>query len=203
MENLEIEVKFYLNSIKPVRNYLVKHKAASKGRLFESNIRFEDAEDGLSKKSSLLRLRKDDKTTLTYKSKPPVSNDQYKVHNELEVHVSDFDKMKTILESIGFHQKQIYEKWRETFIINKTTVCIDQMPFGDFLEIEGEMDDIKSLAHAMALDWEKRIILNYIELFDIIKQKLKLSFNDITFDNFKNVSVDLSTYQDLFEAGNK
>ncbi|MBW1814379.1 MAG: class IV adenylate cyclase [Deltaproteobacteria bacterium] len=201
MNNIEIEVKFYLDDIKPIQNYLVDLGAVHKGRFFESNIRFEDKNNKLLKSQSLLRLRKDAKTTLTYKSKPPFENNEFKIHQELEVEVNDFEKMNLILESLGFHQEQIYEKWRETFIIQKTIVCIDQMPFGDFLEIEGEMKDIKDLADTMALDWEKRILLNYIELFDIIKQNLNLSFNDITFNNFKDISVDVSKYQKLFEAG--
>ncbi|MBW1846825.1 MAG: class IV adenylate cyclase [Deltaproteobacteria bacterium] len=201
MNNIEIEVKFYLDDIKPIQNYLVDLGAVHKGRFFESNIRFEDKNNKLLKNQSLLRLRKDAKTTLTYKSKPPFENNEFKIHQELEVEVNDFEKMNLILESLGFHQEQIYEKWRETFIIQKTIVCIDQMPFGDFLEIEGEMKDIKDLADTMALDWEKRILLNYIELFDIIKQNLNLSFNDITFNNFKDISVDVSKYQKLFEAG--
>jgi len=201
MNNIEIEVKFYLDDIKPIQNYLVDLGAVHKGRFFESNIRFEDKNNKLLKSQSLLRLRKDAKTTLTYKSKPPFENNEFKIHQELEVEVNDIKKMNLILESLGFHQEQIYEKWRETFIIQKTIVCIDQMPFGDFLEIEGEMKDIKDLADTMALDWEKRILLNYIELFDIIKQNLNLSFNDITFNNFKDISVDVSKYQKLFEAG--
>jgi adenylate cyclase class 2 len=200
MNNIEIEVKFYLDNIEPIREYLLGFGAVCKGRFFESNIRFED-NNKLFKDKSLLRLRKDSKTTLTYKSKAPIENDQFKIHQELEVEISDFDTMNLILESLGFHKEQIYEKWRETFVINKTIVCIDQMPFGDFLEIEGEMKDIRYLADSMALGWEKRILLNYLELFDIIKQNLKFSFNDITFNNFKDISVDLSKYLNLFEAG--
>lgn len=203
MNHIEIEVKFYLDNINPIRNYLIGLGAVCKGRFFESNIRFEDKDKTLFKNQSLLRLRKDVKTTLTFKSKAPVENDQFKIHKEMEVEISDFDTMNLILESLGFHQEQLYEKWRETFIINKTTVCIDQMPFGDFLEIEGEMKRIKDLAVSMALNWEKRILLNYLELFAILKQNLNLPFNDITFENFKNVPAELSTYQKLFKAGQR
>lgn len=203
MHHLEIEVKFLLNNIKPIQKYLMDHGAVCKGRFFESNIRFDDADSALLKNHSLLRLRKADITTLTYKSKPSVENSQFKVHNEIEVQVNDFETMKSLIESLGFHQEQIYEKWRETFIIEKTVICIDQMPFGDFVEIEGEMKHIKDHAQAMNLEWEKRILLNYIELFDIIKKKLDLAFNDITFDNFKDIAVDLSAYQVLFEAGKR
>lgn len=203
MNHLEIEVKFYLNDIGPIRERLAGSSAVSKGCYFESNIRFDDNNDTLLKNRSLLRLRKDAKTTLTYKAKTPAENDQFKIHKELEVDVSDFNTMNVIIESLGFRKKQIYEKWRETFILNETTICIDQMPFGDFLEIEGKADDIKDMSDTMALDWEKRILLNYIELFDIIKQNQNLPFNDVTFDNFKGISVDLSKYLKLFEAGQR
>jgi adenylate cyclase class 2 len=203
MNNLEIEVKFHLTHVDPVRDFLIKTGAGTKGRVFESNIRFEHKKNELLKKQSLLRLRKDKKTTLTYKSKPPFENDQFKIHKELEVEVDDFEKMNAILESLGFYKVQIYEKWRETFIISETIVCIDQMPFGDFIEIEGEMDHIKDLASAMSLNWEKRILLNYLQLFDIIKKDLNLSFSDITFDNFHDIPVNFSRYQKLVEAGTR
>jgi hypothetical protein len=35
---------------------------------------------------------------------------------ELEVKVSDFDAMKRILQALGFHCEQTYEKWRETLL---------------------------------------------------------------------------------------
>jgi len=36
---------------------------------------------------------------------------------------------------------------------------------------------------------------------NIIKEKLNLSFPDVTFSNFKNIKVDLAKYSHLFEAG--
>jgi len=201
MNHIEIEVKFYLHNAASIRKQIVLFGATSNGRIFEYNIRYDDNRSTLQKNRSLLRLRKDVKTTLTYKTKTLKENDQFKILKELEVDVSDFNIMNVIIESLGFQRKQIYEKWRETFILNETIICIDQMPFGDFLEIEGSMDHIKEVSSLINLDWDKRIILNYIQLFDIIKQDMDLPFNDVTFDNFKNRSVDLSKYQKQFEAG--
>jgi adenylate cyclase class 2 len=75
------------------------------------------------------------------------------------------------------------------------------MPFGDFLEIEGEKADIKNYASAMGQKWKKRILFNYLAIFDILKEKLDLPFSDVTFNNFKNVRFDLNKYTHLFEAG--
>ena len=46
----------------------------------------------------------------------------------------------------------------------------------------------------------KRITLNYLAIFDIIRRKLNLPFTDITFDNFKKISIDLTKYSHLIET---
>jgi adenylate cyclase, class 2 len=200
MEHLEIEVKFYLSDMDAIRERILELGAVSMGRIFETNLRFDDADNRLIEKKSLLRLRRDKKTILTYKSEPPFKNDQFKILKELEVEVSDFATMKNILESLGFREEQVYEKWRETFRLNSANLCLDTMPYGDFLEIEGEMEDIKKLASQIGLKWKKRILLNYLAIFDIIKQKSNLPFYDVTFSNFINIKFDISGYLNLLEA---
>lgn len=201
MELLEIEVKFYLLDRNFTRNRLLDIGAESLGRVFETNLRFEDSHNALLAEKKLLRLRWDTKTTLTFKSEPSTQNSQFKILEELEVEVSDFSTTRRILEALGFHKEQTYEKWREAFMLNDTLFCIDTMPFGNFMEIEGEKSDIKNYASALGQKWEKRILTNYLEIFDILREKLDLSFSDVTFSNFKNVRFDFSEYAHLFEAG--
>jgi len=200
MEHLEIEVKFYLSDMDSTRDRILELGAVSMGRVFETNLRFDDADNRLIEKKSLLRLRRDTKTILTFKSEPPFKNDQFKILNELEVEVSDFTTMKHILESLGFREEQVYEKWRETFRLNSTNLCLDTMPYGDFLEIEGQKEDIKELAYRIGLKWQKRILLNYLAIFDVIKQRSNLPFYDVTFSNFINIRFDLAEYLDLIEV---
>jgi adenylate cyclase class 2 len=200
MEHLEIEVKFYLSDMDAIRDRILELGAVSMGRIFETNLRFDDADNRLIEKKSLLRLRQNTKTILTFKSEPPFKNDQFKILKELEVEVSDFATMKHILESLGFREEQVYEKWRETFRLNTANLCLDTMPYGDFLEIEGQMEDIRKLASQIGLKWKKRILLNYLAIFDVIKQKSNLPFYDVTFSNFINIRFDLAEYLDLLEA---
>ena len=200
MENLEIEVKFYLSDMDRIRDRIIEIGAVSRGRVFETNIRFDDSDNSLIQKKSLLRLRQDTKTILTFKSEPPVKDDQFKILRELEVEVSDFTTMINILESLGFREEQVYEKWRETFILNSANLCLDTMPYGNFLEIEGQKADIKELASRIGLKWQKRILLNYLAIFDIIKQKSNLPFYYVTFSNFINIRFDLAKYLDLIEV---
>ena len=109
--------------------------------------------------------------------------------------------MRRILQSIGFHEAQTYEKWRELFVLNDTHFCMDTLPYGDFLEIEGEKGDIRHLSSAIGLKWEKRILFNYLEIFEVVRKKYNLSFSDITFGNFNDIKIDFSAHIHLFEAG--
>jgi adenylate cyclase class 2 len=197
MEYIETEVKFHLPDIKPIRSRILDLGADSKGRVFETNLRYENKQNDLIKNKSLLRLRKDAKTTLTFKSGLESEDNEFKRLRELEVEVSDFHKMKLILEALEFHKEQIYEKYRETLILNGATLCIDAMPFGDFLEIEGEKHVITGLAKKIGLDWSERITLNYLELFERLKKELGLPFSDITFANFEPIEIDLKKYMHL------
>ena len=200
MEYLETEVKFYLPNIDPIRTRMIDLGAVFKHRTFETNIRFEDAEKSLIQKKCLLRLRKDKKITLTFKSEPPFKDNQFKILKEFEVEVSDFDAMEHILKSLGFKEEQVYEKWREIYVLGDTHLCLDTMPYGDFLEIEGKKESIQQLASQIGLLWEKRILLNYLAIFDIIKRQLNLSFYDVTFGNFNNIRFDMAPFLKLIEA---
>jgi adenylate cyclase class 2 len=130
-----------------------------------------------------------------------VKSKDYKIVNELEVEVSDFATMDQILKTLGFHPEQKYEKWRETFILDQTLFCLDSMPYGDFLEIEGQEKDIRYYASRFGLNWHKRIIFNYLAIFEIMRKNLNLDFNDLTFNNFETVDAAALAFLDKLEAG--
>ena len=201
MSTLEIEVKFFLPDSENMRERIQHVGAESEGRFFETNICFDNAARDLHATKSLLRLRKDNKTTLTYKTKPATQDADFKVLKELEVDISDFSSMAAILEALGFLQDQVYEKYRETFTLGSTKICLDSMPFGNFLEIEGRKENIHEMARQLEMPWHDRILWNYRSMFYTLKERLNLGFNDITFDNFRDVELDLETFLPLFKTG--
>jgi adenylate cyclase class 2 len=203
MEQLEIEVKFYLPDIESMRRRILRLGAESKGPVFENNIRYEDDCNTLLRKKSLLRLRCDTKTILTFKSTPPAASTEFKIFNELEVEVSDFETMNQILEKLGLHPEQIYEKWRETLILDQTRFYLDAMPYGTFLEIEGSENNIRAYAAKLGLSWHNRILLNYLEIFEILRQQRSLKFTDLTFKNFECIQIDMEGFLDKLEAGDR
>jgi adenylate cyclase class 2 len=202
MEHLEIELKFVIPDLSGLRGRLQDLGAACIGeRTFEHNIRYETEDGRLLENDCLLRLRKDQGTTLTFKSPPPTTDARFKIHRELEVGVSDFDTMDAILNALGCVRCQIYEKWRETWQLSDATLCMDTMPFGRFLEIEGSPDTIMRIVHALGLSWERRILSSYLGMFEILREKAGLPFSDVTFDNFNTVDIRFDRYARLFEAG--
>lgn len=202
MEHLEIELKFYISNPSGLRGRLQDLGGACiVERTFEQNMRYETSDGRLLKNNCLLRLRKDRGTTLTFKSPPPATDDRFKIHRELEVRVSDFEAMEAILNALGYTRCQTYEKWRETWQLDDATLCMDTMPFGRFLEIEGSPETIMRIVHALGLCWEQRILSSYLGIFEILRKKEGLDFGDVTFDNFNTVNVRFDRYARLFEAG--
>lgn len=184
---LEIEVKFLTNDIKDIRNRILSTGAESYGEVFEINHRYDDVQSNLTLQKKLLRLRRADKNTLTFKKSPGTSNPDFKIQEETEVEVSDIEKMEMIINELGFFRLQTYEKYRETFDLQGTKILLDLMPFGSFMEIEGSMDSIRSLTEEIGLDWDQRITLNYIQIFSNLSKRLGLEFRDITFEMFEPI----------------
>ena len=202
MSTLEIEIKFYLENPEAARKAILNLGATSSGRLFETNHILDDPEQTLFKKNSLLRLRQDTRALLTYKSPAPVPDSRFKINREFEAQVEDFTTMQQILEKIGFRTVRIYEKWRETFELRDTHLCLDTLPYGNFLEIEGSKKEAINLSKKLGFIWSRRSVLNYQELFELVKADLDLTFSDITFSNFEGISVDMLKLSSRFESGN-
>ncbi|MGD9236440.1 MAG: class IV adenylate cyclase [Desulfobacterales bacterium] len=203
MQKREVEVKFFLDDIDHMQRRIAGLGAESQGRVFETNIRYDDDGHNLSRKQSLLRLRQDKKTILTFKSRPAAPSQDFNIFNELEVEVSDFKTMDQILACLGFYAVQRYEKWRETMILGATAFFLDTMPYGPFLEIEGRESDIRHYADRLNLKWHQRITLNYLEIFDILVKKQQLTFQDLTFENFQSGGVNVGTITDRLVVGHQ
>jgi adenylate cyclase class 2 len=202
-DHLEIEVKFHLKDETEMQRRLLELGAAQGPKVFESNTRFDDSRASLQNNGCLLRLRRDHTNRLTFKRKPANADREVKVFHELEVEIGEFDTMSAILDAIGFHPAQVYEKWRQTFTLPDAEICIDTMPYGVFLEIEGSKARIMAIADQLELPWEKRILSNYLSIFEMIRKDAQLPFADVTFDHFALHPVAIEPYLPILEVGSK
>ncbi len=196
----EIEAKFYVTDLPSLRRKMIALGAKTKQkRVYEQNLRFDTPHMTLSAEMKVLRLRQDEKIRLTFKA-PGHLQDGVLVRPEFEVEVSDFAQTRQILEGLGYHVYSLYEKYRETLNLDEVDLMLDEMPFGCFVELEGpSSQSVKDLASKLGLDFEKRIGLSYMALFDHLKIIKVLDFRDLTFENFKKVKITPSDFENLPE----
>ena len=183
---MEIEAKFYLRHLEDIRKRVIAHDALLKTtRLLERNLRFDTPDRELAGKKHVLRLRQDNRTTLTFKR----PRGQVETRDEFEIEIDDFESGRKILEALGYAVTTLYEKYRETYQIDFIQVMLDELPFGCFVEIEGpSIESIRQMSDQLGLPWERRVQASYVELFDRIRRPLAIDFEQITFENFKGLA---------------
>lgn len=185
----EIEVKLYTPDLVAMQRRLESIGARlTSERVYERNVRYDTPEGTLSPTGQVLRLREDTRVRLTYKE-PASYAEGVSSRTELEVEVSDFATMEAILGRLGYVPAMIYEKYRTTFKLMKTEVVLDEMPFGNFMEIEGDIDAIENVIDELRIGGQRRYVASYARLFENVKHNLKLDFPDLTFNSFEGIHV--------------
>lgn len=191
-QDKELEVKFYMRDLGAVE----KRVAALGGtlvqpRTHEYNLRFDTAGGDLAQASSMLRLRRDTNSHLTYKG-PSSTLGGVLARQEIEFEVSNFSSAQKFIEALGFASKYVYEKQRTTYDLDGLKVTLDELPYGDFIEIEGpDAGAIRAAADSLELDWEQRLPETYLSIFRRMKELSNFPFNDLTFENFGGIEVDM------------
>lgn len=185
----ETEVKLYVPDLDMVKQKLEAVNAElTAPRVYERNVRYDNKERTMTPHGMVVRLRQDTRVRLTYKDDGTFENGVVS-RFEAEVEVSDFEAMETILGKLGYTPYLVYEKYRTTYEMNGAEIVLDEMPYGNFVEIEGERDAIERIIHTLDLGDAKRFDGSYSTLFERVRQKLGLKFNDLTFENFKDIEV--------------
>lgn len=186
----EIEVKLHTPDLTAIQARLEALNATLiTPRTYEHNVRYEDASHSLTPAGIVLRLRQDDRVRLTYKGANRHRTDGLSEREELEVTLSDFDTMQAILAQLGYHPHMTYEKYRTTYHLDSCEVVLDEMPYGNFTEIEGEPDAIQTLIQRLDLAHATRYTASYAQIFEHVRRHLNLDFHDLTFANFANINV--------------
>lgn len=160
----EVEIKFPLRDAEGARGQLRLLGATRVDSVFEDNMVFDGPGGSLRSRGELLRLRRDRRNTLTFKS--PLPHPRFKVRHEVEVEVSDLDQARLLLESLGFQVVRRYQKERESWRYGDLAITVDRLPFGCFLELEGPEQSIAGAAAALGLDLAQGITQDYLALYE-------------------------------------
>lgn len=190
MKDQELEIKYFIANL-PALEERVRSLGGElvQPRVFETNLRFDGPDGELARSARVLRLRQDSVARMTYKG-PAESREGVRVRRELEFEVSDFETARLVLDALGYVVSMAYEKYRTTYDLGQVHVVMDEMPYGNFAEIEGpDPGAIQAVSERLGLDWERRVPESYTMLFERLKAKLGLPFRDLSFANFRTIKV--------------
>ncbi len=187
MKMKEIEAKFYLSRLEDLLPKLTALGAKLlQPRALETNLRFDTPDDKLDAAHQMLRLRQYHNVTLTYKSSATV-NGGVSERVEIETEVGDFKTTRQLFEALGYHVSAVYEKYRAMYLLGDLIVSLDELPYGNFIEIEGtDAASIREVAEMLGLNWAANITDNYLLLMRRLPGENQTM---LTFEAFEGVMV--------------
>jgi adenylate cyclase class 2 len=165
----EIEAKFFVEDLDGITVRLQSLEALLiQERILETNIRFDLPGGRLTSEGRVLRLRQDTQARLTYKG---MGRNEQGILNrtEIEFAVENYDMAKHFLEALGYQRSFYYEKHRTTYELDNCHIMLDELPYGDFVEIEGEsVETIQAITEKLKLDKDAAVPASYHSLFVIL-----------------------------------
>jgi adenylate cyclase class 2 len=190
VDERELEVKYFIADLTRMIDMLHRLGASlKKERVHEFNLIFDTRDRDLIRSGQVLRLRKDSKSYITFKG-PGVTGADVLNRQEIQFAVSNFESAKKLLTALGFEVSMVYEKYRTLYQYNQVEVTLDEMPYGDFIEIEGPTaSEIMEVSRMLGLSWEKRILVRYTDLFEELRKRLDLEFRDLVFNEFQTLKI--------------
>lgn len=166
----EIEVKV---QVSPEELLITRRRALELGfrpvhpRAREENCLFDLPDRRLTEQGCALRLRQyGERSLLTYKG-PRKDDPRFKIREEIETPIGDYAAALRLLEALGFLVTFRYSKVRERFRGPEPGVelCLDETPFGCFVEIEGPPEVLTQVASALGWSPADFITRNYVDLY--------------------------------------
>ena len=182
---LEIEVKLRVDDHEAVRDRLRAVGAEYAGKVRETNIFFDRPDGSLRKSDSGLRVRftttAEDpipKALLTLKG--PRQTTGLRSREAFDLTLTPHDQIVPLLRALGFAQRLLFEKDRESWRIDECLVELDTLPqLGKFTEIEGPSEEaVKAAQKKLELEALPPVHPGYSQM---IAQHLKAASTELRF----------------------
>jgi predicted adenylyl cyclase CyaB len=191
----EIEIKLPVTDVPALRRRLNQLNARLiSPRTHEFNTLYDTPKKNLARRGQLIRIRVEQpaspsgrehrppptEAVLTYKgpaqhasSGRPTNDrakkkDRYKVREEIEITISDGERMSRILSALGLRPQFQYEKFRTTYALPRLRdlkIEFDETPIGTFLELEGSRSAINRVARLLGYSSSQYITQTYGDLY--------------------------------------
>jgi adenylate cyclase class 2 len=124
-----------------------------------------DRDGALRAQESALRTRVyAGRTRLTWKG-PKIPDALLKIRPEHETGIEDSAALEAILRALGFEPVMRMEKVRAVWERAELEACLDETPFGCYLELEGEAQAIRAAMEGLGLAPDRAEPRSYPELY--------------------------------------
>ena len=173
MAKTEKQVKYKINNFDYISKRLIEIEAIFIGGFMEKTIRYDNDDLKCSNNGIFIRTKSGMKNVLTLKEIPTDSSNTSFERITTEVEVDNINKIGYILEKIGLTKKFIMEKYRLFFKYDNVDILIDELPFGIYLEIKGEDNEINRITKMLNIDETDLIKMTYWDIYDKIKKDSK------------------------------
>jgi adenylate cyclase class 2 len=168
----EVEIKARVNDLEGLARKVERIGGKFVREVTQEDLYFRRPSRDLKKRDEVLRLRREGENyTLTFKGRR-VGKDA-KVRDELEVKVSDYNKMIELLQSLEFEKSFIIKKRRKEFIFDNVIIALDSVKgLGKFVEIEGILAEKSGEAMLSRMESLKTKIFNLADRLGIFREQL-------------------------------
>lgn len=150
MKNSGIEIELKLPLSEPPEEFLSRFTDVGE-RTYQKTVMFDNDQGLMRKTNGRVRLRQDgEAVALSYKL--PLPSHTVKKEVEWETRVDSWEIGENLLKAMGFNETTSYEKYRTSFDYKGVKLEVDEYPFANFLEVEGEEEDVKKIALELGFD---------------------------------------------------
>ena len=177
--NIEYECRLLEVDKESFEKLLLENGAIKKGNYFQKRYTYDF---NPKKENKWIRLRTNGKvSTLTIKE--ITDNKVIDGTNELEIEVSDFEKINEILKHLGYVYRNYQENKRITYTLDGVEIDIDSWPMiPTYVEIEGKSkEDVEKIIDKLNLPKEKITFLDVTGIYNDIYNIDVLSKKNLTF----------------------
>ena len=94
---------------------------------------------------------------------------------------------------MGFNVSDSYEKFRTTYFFQNVEIVLDELPYGNFVEIEGAHNDIVETIQQLNLSATSRMNHSYLQLFYLCKiwveKEMNIKIEKFRFKDFSGIQI--------------
>ncbi len=189
-KSIEIEYKFFIKQKNNIIKILNAFKKPEYVHQFQRTSMYDNKDKLMQKTNGRIRIREFKRKDGLYKSlsyKKPLLN-KLKAKREIEYEIffpDDKENIEKIIKEMGFSLVSSYERYQTLWLIDKTKITLDEYPFVDVLEIEGNLEEINKMASRLDLNIKESLSDPIDTLFTKWREKKGLKFTPfMTFETF-------------------